>query len=153
MLSKEENERLTRVGPGTPGGELLRRYWQPVCIASELTDEHPLKRIRVLGEDLVIYRSEGPDGKPVYGLLGEHCSHRGTSLYYGFLEEGKLRCAYHGWLYDADGHCVEQPFEPRESMMWHTLRHPDQQQAGADLHREHQGGGGEPEHDEPRRIR
>lgn len=124
MLTKEENELLTRVGPGTPGGELLRRYWQPVCIASELTDERPLKRIHVLGEELVLYRSATPEGETTYGLLGEHCSHRGTSLYYGFLEEGKLRCPYHGWLYDNAGHCVEQPFEPAQSIMKHTLKHP-----------------------------
>src|SRR3954451_25470410 len=120
MLTKEENERLTRVGPGTPMGELLRRYWQPICAASELTDEQPKKRIRILGEDLVVYR----DANGGYGLLGEHCSHRGTSLYYGFLEAGGLRCPYHGGLYDNAGKCVEQPFEPANSMMRHGIRHP-----------------------------
>src|SRR2546421_695494 len=86
MLTKEENELLTRVGPGTPCGELLRRYWHPVCIASELTAERPIKRITVMGEELVIFR----DAAGGYGLLGEHCSHRGASLYYGFLEDRGL---------------------------------------------------------------
>jgi len=120
VLTKEENELLTRVGPGTPCGELLRRYWQPVCVASELTNENPKKRIKVMGEELVVYRD--PSGG--YGLLGEHCSHRGTSLYYGFIEESGLRCPYHGWLYDPAGRCVEQPFEPAQSLMKHTVRHP-----------------------------
>jgi len=121
MLTKEENEMLTRVGPGTPCGELLRRYWHPVSIASELTAERrPITRITVLGEELVIFRR--PEGG--YGLLGEHCSHRGASLYYGFLEDGGLRCPYHGWLYDPSGKCLEQPFEPAQSMMKHTIRHP-----------------------------
>jgi len=119
MLTTEENELLTRVGPGTPCGELLRRYWQPVAAASELA-ERPMKRVRLLGEDLVLFR----DAQGGYGLLGEHCSHRGTSLYYGFLEDGGLRCPYHGWLYDATGACIEQPFEPAQSLMRHTLRHP-----------------------------
>lgn len=120
MLTKEENERLTRVGPGTPCGELLRRYWQPVSLACELTEERPLKRITILGEELVLYRAT--DG--TYGLLAEHCPHRGASLYYGFLEGAALRCPYHGWLFDAHGRCLEQPFEPAQSMMKHTLRHP-----------------------------
>lgn len=120
MLTKEENERLTRVGPGTPGGELLRRYWHPVCPAEDLTGEHPMKRVRLLAEDLVLYRD--PDGG--YGCVGEHCSHRGASLYYGFLEDGGIRCPYHGWLYDKTGACLEQPFEPGQSMMRHAIRHP-----------------------------
>ncbi len=120
MLTKEQNELLTRVGPGTPCGELLRRYWQPVAAAAELTEEKPMKRVRLLGEDLVLFR----DKKGQYGLLGEHCSHRGTSLYYGFLEEEGVRCPYHGWLYDASGTCIQQPFEPAQSLMRYTLRHP-----------------------------
>ena len=129
MLTAEDNELLTRVGPGTPCGELLRRYWHPVCIASELTAERPMRRVTVMGEELVIFRR--PDGG--YGLLGEHCSHRGASLFYGFLENGGLRCPYHGWHYDASGRCIEQPFEPAESMMKHAIRHPAysvQEQAG-----------------------
>src|SRR5438874_2244568 len=120
MLTKEQNELLTRVGPGTPCGDLLRRYWHPIAAANELTPERPIKRVRVLGEDLVLFKDQAGQ----YGLLGEHCSHRGTSLYYGFLEDEGLRCPYHGWLYDAAGRCVEQPFEPAQSLMRHTLRHP-----------------------------
>lgn len=120
MLTQEQNERLTQIGPGTPMGELLRRYWQPVCAVAELTKDKPLKRIRMLGEDLVVFRNQSGQ----YGLLGEHCSHRATSLYYGFLEDGGLRCPYHGWLYDTNGKCLEQPFEPVQSIMRHTIRHP-----------------------------
>ena len=108
MLSKEENDLLTRVGPGTPCGNLLRRYWQPVAAASELTEEKPKKRVKIMGEELVLYRGD----KGGYGLVAEHCSHRGTSLYYGFAEDGCIRCPYHGWVYNGEGTCVEQPFEP-----------------------------------------
>ncbi len=110
MLSKEENELLARVGPGTPCGELLRRYWHPICAAAQLTAEQPKKRVRLLGEDLVVFRL--PDGR--YGLVEEHCRHRGVSLAYGFCENEGIRCAYHGWLYDLSGRCLEQPFEPKE---------------------------------------
>ncbi|OGQ83116.1 MAG: hypothetical protein A3F90_20220 [Deltaproteobacteria bacterium RIFCSPLOWO2_12_FULL_60_19] len=111
MLTQEENEFLTRVGPGTPSGHLLRRYWHVVGAASELTEEKPKKRVRVLGEDLVLFR----DRSGSYGLVAEHCAHRGASLYYGFVEEDGIRCAYHGWKYDACGKCLEQPFESPEA--------------------------------------
>jgi len=110
MLSAQQNERLTRVGPGTPCGELLRRYWQPLCPSAELTPEKPKKRLKVMHEDLVVFRD--PAGG--YGCVGEACAHRGVSLYYGFVEPGGIRCAYHGWKYDCDGRCTEQPFEPNE---------------------------------------
>jgi 5,5'-dehydrodivanillate O-demethylase len=109
MLTKEENERLTRVGPGTPCGELLRRYWQPIAIASELTPEKPKQRVKIMGEELVVFRDEQGN----YGCVAEHCAHRGVSLYYGFVEDCGIRCAYHGWKFaTADGQCLEQPFEP-----------------------------------------
>jgi 5,5'-dehydrodivanillate O-demethylase len=120
MLSEELNERITRVGPGTPGGELLRRYWQPVCIAAELAGGEPKRRLRILGEDLVVFR----DGRGRYGLVAEHCAHRGTSLFYGFVEEQGIRCAYHGWLYDAAGRCLEQPLEPHGSTFCRRVRQP-----------------------------
>ena len=120
MLSKEENQTLTSVGPGTPTGELLRRYWQPIAAAVELTDAKPKKRVRVLGEDLLLYR----DRSGGYGLIGEHCSHRGVSLYYGFVEEDGIRCPYHGWKYDACGTCLEQPFENPEAGFKGKIRHP-----------------------------
>ncbi len=129
MLTPEENERIPRVGPGTPMGNLLRRYWHPVAPAGELSPERPKKRVRILGEDLVLFRTESGS----FGLLAEHCSHRGSSLYYGFQEGECLRCPYHGWLYDPSGKCLEQPFEPAQSLMKHTLRHgayPIQELAG-----------------------
>jgi 5,5'-dehydrodivanillate O-demethylase oxygenase subunit len=114
MLSKETNELLTQVGPKTPCGELLRRYWHPVAVAAELTEEKLKKKVRIMGEDLVLFRlppSDAGDKEERYGLLGEHCSHRHASLYYGFIDSDGLRCAYHGWKYDVDGKCLEQPFE------------------------------------------
>jgi 5,5'-dehydrodivanillate O-demethylase len=109
MVSREDNELMTRVGPGTPCGDLLRRYWMPVCPAIELTKEKPKKRIKILGEDLVLFR----DGAGRYGLVAEQCAHRRASLYYGFVEEDGLRCPYHGWKYDVSGQCIEMPFEPK----------------------------------------
>lgn len=109
MLSKEQNERLTQVGSGTPGGNLLRRYWQALCPAGEISAEHPKKRVRILGEDLLVYR--GDDGS--INCIAEHCLHRRASLFFGFIEPGGIRCCYHGWKFDADGRCVERPFESR----------------------------------------
>jgi len=124
MLSHEENELLTRVGPGTPCGELLRRYWHPVGVASELTEERPKKRVRILGEDLVLVRlPASPRGQACYGLVAEHCSHRAASLYYGNVEEDGLRCAYHGWKYDLGGRCLDQPFE-KDPEYRNEIRHP-----------------------------
>ncbi len=113
MLTREANELLTHVGPGTPAGTLLRRYWQPVGLASELTKEEPKKRAQIMGEELVVFRLPAEQGrsKIQYGCVGEHCPHRGASLYYGFVEEDGIRCAYHGWKYDHNGRCLEQPFE------------------------------------------
>jgi 5,5'-dehydrodivanillate O-demethylase oxygenase subunit len=105
MLSTEENELLTRVGPGTPAGEWMRRYWLPVGVSADL-GERP-QYVRVLGEDLVLFRTPGGE----IGLLDAVCAHRGASLVYGCVEKAGLRCRYHGWLYDASGRCVEQPAE------------------------------------------
>jgi len=118
MLSKKENERLAKVGPGTPAGELLRRYWHPVAVAAELNDK-PIKRVRILGEDLVLYRGDAG----VYGLVAEHCPHRGASLAYGSIEGCNIRCAYHGWMFGPDGKCVEQPAEPPHSTYKSRIRH------------------------------
>ena len=98
MLSKEVNERLTRVGPGTPMGNLLRRYWFPVAGLAEL-DENPVKKVRLLCEDLVLYRDRS--GK--LGLIDEPCPHRRVSMEYGIPEERGLRCPYHGWMFDETG--------------------------------------------------
>ncbi len=108
MLSAEQNERITRSGPGTPLGALLRRYWQPAALAEELAGDRPLRRVRLLGEDLVLFRDEA--GRP--GLLGRHCPHRGVDLSFGRLEDGGLRCPLHGWLFDVAGTCLERPAEP-----------------------------------------
>jgi 5,5'-dehydrodivanillate O-demethylase len=111
MLTAEENELLTRIGPGTPAGTLLRRYWQPLVVAAELTPEKPTKRVTIMHEALVVFC----DQQGRYGCVAEHCAHRGASLAYGFVEDCGIRCAYHGWKYDAAGHCLEQPFEPAGS--------------------------------------
>src|SRR5438093_2143404 len=120
MLSKEENDRLTHVGAGTPGGEFLRRYWTPAALSEELPPGGAPIPVRLLGEDLVLFRDES--GKP--GLLGVHCAHRGADLSYGRIEDGGLRCLYHGWLYDVSGRCLEQPGEPAGSTFHERIRHP-----------------------------
>ena len=107
MLSVEQNELLSKVGPGAPMGELLRRYWHPVAAVGEL-DENPIKPVRLMGEDLVLFR----DASGEHGLLERHCPHRRADLAYGWVEEdGGLRCSYHGWLFDPAGRCIAQPFE------------------------------------------
>lgn len=119
MLTPEENEMLTRVGPGTPAGELLRRYWHPVAIAAELPEDNPVKFVRILCEDLVLFQTK----KGELGLLHDRCSHRGASLSYGRVEERGIACPYHGWLYDIQGNCLETPAEPAESNFCRTVKH------------------------------
>ncbi|MFZ1992190.1 MAG: aromatic ring-hydroxylating dioxygenase subunit alpha [Alphaproteobacteria bacterium] len=99
-------DELTEVGRGTPMGELMRRYWQVVALSRDATSTP--KQIRLLGEDLILFR----DGKGRAGLVYNRCCHRGTTLYYGKVEESGIRCCYHGWLFDVEGHCIEQPCEP-----------------------------------------
>ena len=106
MISEEENKTLMQVGKGTPLGDLMRRYWMPVAATGEL-DDHPTKVVRLMGEDLVLYK----DGSGTYGLIDLHCPHRRADLSYGIIEECGLRCNYHGWLWDESGKCREQPFE------------------------------------------
>jgi 5,5'-dehydrodivanillate O-demethylase len=118
MVTKEENELLTQVGPGKPAGKLLRRYWLPVVPARELTGESPLTHVRILGEDLVLFR----DRRGRVGLLADRCAHRGASLLYGRIEERGIACAYHGWLFDTEGSCLECPAEPRESRFHLTVK-------------------------------
>jgi len=112
-----EDMELTHTGPGTPMGELLRKFWQPVCLSSELADLP--KAIRVMGEDLVSFR----DRKGRVGILHRHCSHRGASLEYGIISEKGLRCCYHGWLFDIDGTILETPGEPSGSPLSSSFRH------------------------------
>jgi len=106
MLTTTENERLTQIGPGTPMGELFRRYWHPIATTGELS-ARPTKVIRLLGEDLVLYR----DRSGTYGLIDKLCPHRRVDLSYGIPENDGLRCMYHGWMFDETGQCIEQPFE------------------------------------------
>lgn len=107
MLTHEENEMLIRVGPGTPCGALMRRYWHPIAATAQLT-ENPVKKIKILGEELVLFK----DRKGQLGLIGPRCAHRAMHLEFGIPEENGLRCPYHGWLYDGAGRCLEQPLEP-----------------------------------------
>jgi 5,5'-dehydrodivanillate O-demethylase len=120
MVSKEQNETMTRVGPGTPAGEMLRRYWWPVGFSEEIKEEGRPRRVGLLNEDLVLFR----DGAGRVGVLGLHCSHRGASLEYGRVEEQGIRCCYHGWLYDVKGRCLGQPAEPEESTFKDRTKHP-----------------------------
>jgi 5,5'-dehydrodivanillate O-demethylase len=106
MLDRDKNELLSRVGPGTPMGNLLRRYWMPIAGVTEL-ERNPIKAVRLMGEDLVLYR----DLSGTYGLVDRHCPHRRADLSYGFVEHCGLRCNYHGWNFDESGACTEQPFE------------------------------------------
>ena len=109
---------LTEVGPGTPMGELMRRYWHPVGLVSDATDTP--RKLRVLGEDLILFRDKG--GRP--GLIHPNCAHRGASLYYGKVEERGIRCCYHGWMFDVEGRCVEQPCEPEGGRARDKVRQP-----------------------------
>jgi 5,5'-dehydrodivanillate O-demethylase oxygenase subunit len=113
VLTREENELLTQVGPGTPAGELLRRYWMPIAVAAELTTEQPTKFVRVLGENLVLFR----DKTGRVGLIGDRCSHRGASLCYGRVEERGISCVYHGWLFDTQGNILETPPERNDAII------------------------------------
>jgi nitrite reductase/ring-hydroxylating ferredoxin subunit len=117
VISAEQNDLMTRVGAGTPCGRLLRRYWQPVALADELAGSRPVKAVRVLGEDLVLYKAGAG-----YALLQRHCPHRGADLAYGRLEPDGLRCSFHGWKFDAAGKCVETPAEPEGSRMCEQIR-------------------------------
>ena len=120
MLSRAENQLLTGIGSGTPMGELMRYFWLPALLSEEIaTPDCPPVRVRLLGEELVAFR----DSQGRVGLLGEHCAHRGTSLFYGRNEECGLTCIYHGWKYDVDGNVLETPAEPRDRDFKKKLRH------------------------------
>ncbi len=110
MLTREENELLTQVGPGTPGGELMRRYWHPVAAAQQL-DEDAVQPVRILSEDLVLFC----DRRGNMGLIGKRCAHRMMDMRFGIPEDEGLRCPYHGWMYNTEGTCIEMPLEPPES--------------------------------------
>ena len=118
MLSAEQNDRITRTGPDAPAGALLRRYWQPAALVDELSGNRPVKPVKLMGENLVIFRDE----RGRYGLIGRSCPHRGTDLAYGRLEDGGLRCAFHGWLFDVTGRCLQTPAEPDGSNLCANIR-------------------------------
>ena len=118
MISAEQNELMTRAGPGTPGGRLLRNYWQPVALVEELEGKRPVRPVRLLGQDLVLFKDE--TGR--YGLLDRDCPHRGADLAYGRREDGGLRCAFHGWLFDVTGQCLQTPAEPEGSKLAQRVR-------------------------------
>lgn len=117
MLSAEANERLTRVGPGTPCGNLMRRYWIPIAPLAQLA-ENPVRKVRVLGEDLVLYR----DRSGGLGLIGDRCLHRLVDMQFGIPDEHGLRCPYHGWLYGSDGDCLDRPMEKPERQFTRKIK-------------------------------
>jgi phenylpropionate dioxygenase-like ring-hydroxylating dioxygenase large terminal subunit len=119
MLTRDENELLTRTGPGTAMGDLLRRYWIPVVESGEIEAGGRVKRVRLLCEPLIAFR--GKSGRA--GLIGEFCPHRLASLYFGRVDEDGMSCAYHGWKFAADGRCLEMPSEPPESSFASKVRH------------------------------
>src|SRR5206468_7380632 len=131
MLSEPENVLLTRIGPGTPMGNLFRQYWIPALLSSELDEpDGAPKRIRLLGEDLIAFRNTSGQ----VGILANNCSHRGASLFFGRNEENGLRCVYHGSKYDVDGRCVDMPNEPPETEFKDKIRHgayPTEEKNGA----------------------
>ena len=130
MISAEQNDRITRTGRGTPAGELLRRYWQPVALREELDGDRPVRPLRVMGQDLVLFR----DDRGRVGLVDRDCAHRGADLAYGRLEHGGLRCPFHGWLFDVEGRLREAPAEPDGSPLLARLRqgaYPVVERAGA----------------------
>jgi phenylpropionate dioxygenase-like ring-hydroxylating dioxygenase large terminal subunit len=130
VLSNAQNDLITKTGPGTPAGRFLRSYWQPVATAEEMPIGGAPMPIRIMSEDLVLFR----DDRDRLGLIGRSCPHRGTDLSYGRVEDGGLRCLYHGWLFDAEGNCIDQPAEPDNKKFCHKVRHaayPVQEKGGA----------------------
>jgi phthalate 4,5-dioxygenase oxygenase subunit len=108
MISAEQNDFITRVGPGTPAGKMLRRYWQPMALLDELAGPRPVRPVRTMGQHFVLFRDENGQ----LGMLDRDCPHRGADLAFGRLEHGGMRCPFHGWLFDAEGNCLETPAEP-----------------------------------------
>ena len=129
MLSKEENELITRVGPGTPMGSLMREYWVPAMLSSEVKPAGDPVRVMLLGEKLIGFR----DGEGNVGLLADACPHRGASLFFGRNDGCGLRCVYHGWQFDAAGNCIDMPNEPEEASFKHRVKataYPCQERGG-----------------------
>lgn len=118
MMSRDQNRLVTQTGPGTPAGKLLRRYWQPVSLSVELEGPRPVRPVKVLGEDYVLFRDE--TGR--IGLIDRDCPHRNADLAYGRLEGGGIRCLFHGWVFDVDGNCLETPAEPAGSRLCERIK-------------------------------
>ena len=131
MLTQEQNDLLTQTGPGTPCGKLLRSYWQPIATSEEMPIGGAPMPIKIMSEELVLFRDE----QNRLGLIGRHCAHRGTDLSYGRVENGGLRCLYHGWLFDIHGKCLEMPAEKNGGKaMCDRIKHvgyPVQEKGGA----------------------
>lgn len=130
MMTQADNDLLTQTGPGTPCGKLLRSYWQPIATSEELPPGGDPIPVRVMSEDLVLFR----DDRDRLGLIGRHCAHRGTDLSYGRIEDGGLRCLYHGWLFDIHGNCIDQPAQPEGKKFCAKVKHvgyPVQEKGGA----------------------
>ena len=120
MMTQEQSDLLTQTGAGTPCGKFLRSYWQPVATSGEMPIGGDPLPVRIMGEDLVLFR----DDKDRLGLIGLHCAHRGTDLSYGRVEDGGLRCLYHGWLFDINGKCIDQPAEKGGGKFCDRIKHP-----------------------------
>ena len=118
MLSRQENELLTKVGPGTLMGDLMRQYWMPMMFSRDLASDGEPQRVRLLGENLIAWR----DSEGKVGVMQESCPQRGASMFFGRNEEAGLRCVYHGWKFDVTGSCVDMPNEPAESNFKHKIK-------------------------------
>ena len=118
MMSQEQNDLITRIGPKDPCGKLMRMYWQPAALVDELQGPRAIRPVKLLGEELVMFRDE--QGR--YGLIDRHCAHRGADLAFGRLEQGGLRCAFHGWLFDVSGQCLQTPAEPKDSKLCQGIK-------------------------------
>src|ERR1700754_3732920 len=118
MMSQEQNDLITRVGRDAPAGKLMRMYWQPGGLVEDLEGSRPIKAVTLLGQHFVLFRDE----KGRYGLMDRDCPHRGADLAFGRLEGGGLRCAFHGWLFDVKGQCLETPAEPDGSNLCANIK-------------------------------
>jgi phenylpropionate dioxygenase-like ring-hydroxylating dioxygenase large terminal subunit len=117
-MSAEQNDLMTKTGPAAPAGALLRRYWQPAALSEELQGDRPIRPIRLLGQNMVLFR----DDKGTLGLIDRDCPHRGADLAFGRIEDGGLRCLFHGWLFNTAGQCIETPAEPEGSTLCERVR-------------------------------
>jgi len=118
MISHEQNKLLTRTGPGSSAGAVLRHYWQPAALSDELTAGRAVVPVRLMGENLILFR----DGSGRLGLIDRQCPHRGADLCFGRLEDNGIRCPFHGWHFDHTGQCTEQPGEPVDSTMHERVK-------------------------------